>query len=64
MAQNTKTCDYVKCAKVLSESIKRVMPNAEVTVAVPLLPLQVVAHVSESLFIAPIKTDAETNATI
>ncbi|MFY8212436.1 MAG: hypothetical protein ACOVLB_07225 [Candidatus Nanopelagicus sp.] len=32
MAQNTKTCDYIKCAKVLSDSIKRVMPNAEVTI--------------------------------
>ena len=32
MAQNTETTDYVKCAKALEVSIKRVMPNANVTI--------------------------------
>ena len=32
MAQNTEKTDYVKCAKVLELSIKRVMPNANVTI--------------------------------
>jgi len=32
MAQNTEKTDYVKCAKALEKSIKRVMPNANVTI--------------------------------
>ena len=32
MAQNTEKTDYVKCAKVLELSIKRVMPDANVTI--------------------------------
>ena len=32
MAQNTELTDYVKCATVLSDSIKRVMPDANVTI--------------------------------
>ena len=32
MAQNTEKTDYVKCAKVLEQSIKRVMPDANVTI--------------------------------
>ena len=32
MAQNTQSTDYVKCAEVLSDSIKRVMPNSNVTI--------------------------------
>lgn len=32
MAQNTDKVDYVHCAKVLEKSIKRVMPNANVTI--------------------------------
>jgi len=32
MAQNTEKVDYVKCAKVLAQSIKQVMPNANVTI--------------------------------
>jgi hypothetical protein len=32
MAQNTEKTDYVKCAKALELSIKRVMPNANVTI--------------------------------
>jgi hypothetical protein len=32
MAQNTNSVDYVKCAKVLSDSIKKVMPQANVTI--------------------------------
>ena len=32
MAQNSETTDYVKCAKVLSNSIKKVMPDANVTI--------------------------------
>ena len=32
MAQNTESTDYTKCATVLSESIKRVMPNSNVTI--------------------------------
>ena len=36
MAQNTKSTNYVKCANVLSDSIKRVMPNANVTIVTKL----------------------------
>lgn len=32
MAQNSDTVDYVKCATVLEKSIKRVMPDANVTI--------------------------------
>lgn len=32
MAQNTQQIDYIECAEVLSMSIKRVMPNANVTI--------------------------------
>ncbi len=32
MAQNTEKTDYVKCAEALELSIKRVMPNANVTI--------------------------------
>ena len=32
MAQNTEKTDYVKCAKVLESSIKKVMPDAKVTI--------------------------------
>jgi hypothetical protein len=32
MAQNSDTVDYVKCATALEKSIKRVMPNANVTI--------------------------------
>lgn len=32
MAQNTAAVDYVKCAKQLEKSIKRVMPDANVTI--------------------------------
>ncbi len=32
MAQNTEKVDYVKCAKILEQSIKKVMPNANVTI--------------------------------
>jgi hypothetical protein len=32
MAQNTKSTNYVKCAKVLSDSIMRYMPDANVTI--------------------------------
>ena len=32
MAQNTDKVDYVHCAKVLEKSIKRVMPDANVTI--------------------------------
>lgn len=32
MAQNTKSTNYVKCAKVLSDSIKHFMPEANVTI--------------------------------
>jgi len=32
MAQNTEKTDYVKCAEALEISIKRVMPNANVTI--------------------------------
>jgi len=32
LAQNTKTTDYVKCAEVLEASIKKVMPDANVTI--------------------------------
>lgn len=32
MAQNTKSVNYVKCAKVLSDSILRVMPDANITI--------------------------------
>ena len=32
MAQNTSTVDYVKCAKILSDSITKVMPTANVTI--------------------------------
>ena len=32
MAQNTSNVNYVECAEVLSSSIKRVMPNANVTI--------------------------------
>jgi hypothetical protein len=32
MAQNTYSTDYVKCAEVLSDNIKRVMPNSNVTI--------------------------------
>lgn len=32
MAQNTKNTDYVKCAEALELSIKRVMPDANVTI--------------------------------
>lgn len=32
MAQNTEKTDYVKCAKVLEASIKRAMPDANVTI--------------------------------
>lgn len=32
MAQNTEKTDYVKCAEALEKSIKRVMPDASVTI--------------------------------
>ena len=32
MAQNTKSTDYVKCAEVLRDSIKRTMSNSNVTI--------------------------------
>jgi hypothetical protein len=32
MAQNTYSTDYVKCAEVLSDNIKRVMPDSNVTI--------------------------------
>jgi hypothetical protein len=32
MAQNTEVTDYVKCAEVLSKSIKQAMPDANVTI--------------------------------
>lgn len=32
MAQNTESTDYVACANVLSDSIKRTMPDANVTI--------------------------------
>ena len=32
MAQNTESTDYVQCATVLSDSIKRAMPDANVTI--------------------------------
>ena len=32
MAQDTETVSYTKCAKALEISIKRVMPNANVTI--------------------------------
>jgi hypothetical protein len=32
MAQNTEKVDYFKCAKVLEQSIKQVMPNANVSI--------------------------------
>ena len=32
MAQDTETVSYTKCAKALEISIKRVMPNAQVTI--------------------------------
>ena len=32
MAQNTEKTDYVKCAEALEKSIKRVMPDANVTI--------------------------------
>jgi hypothetical protein len=31
LAQNTKTTDYVKCAEVLAVSLKKVMPNCNIT---------------------------------
>jgi hypothetical protein len=31
LAQNTESVDYIKCAKVLAESIKQCMPNASVS---------------------------------
>ena len=32
MAQNTESTDYVKCAEMLSDSIKRTMPDSNVTI--------------------------------